>query len=748
LSRVGPVARKALTHARVSSLTHVPHAAAGFRSVFQASAGAVKWWPVLGLAVLGARDLAAQPGQASERTVTSVRFQGNHAIDGLTLESAISTSASSWTYRVPILKHLGLGQRRWFDELEFRRDAIRVQILYRLHGYFEARVDTTVTRTATTAAVVFHIVEGPPVLVDSIVVRGVDSILDERRLATRLPLTEGEPFDRDRFDAASDSVLVTLRNRGYPFVAVFRNYSVNRATRTASVDYDVVPGPRARVGDVTIKGNQGVSARTIQRSLAVRRGDWFSEDALYDSQRSLYQTDLFRYATVAVDPDSLVDGTDSLVRVLVQVSEGPRSRIRAGVGYGTIDCFRSQATFSTFNFLGGGRRLELAGKLSKLGVGSPTNWGLGSSICSALSGDPFSARTNYLASATFTQPAAFSRRSTLTLTGFGERRSEYKAFEHDGIGGSLAASFGLGRVSLLTLSYHLSYGRDTADAAVFCVYFNRCEPQTVGFLLQYRRQAALSLALVRSTANSPIEPTSGSVLSFEASHASPLVGSDSLIAYDKVVAEGGWYFQLTPGWVMALRVRGGTVRPRSAFVAGTSIRFVPPEERFYAGGPSSVRGFGRNEMGPLVYVADSMVLDPASGDSVPVNVRTSPIGSYAIALANVELRMPSPVWPSRLRFAAFVDAGELWDQTAGGLMPAGLKVTPGVGLRVGTPLGPLRLDVAYNEYPRQKGPLYLVSQTGTGALQLKLQQSDYPGPPRGGGFLQRLQVQFSVGEAY
>ena len=713
-----------------------------------ASSGRVRPWVVLAVAVIGFRDGAAQSGQPSERTVTSVRFQGNHAIDGLTLASAIATSASSWTYRIPLLKHLGLGQRRLFDELEFRRDVIRVQIFYRLHGYFETRVDTSVTRTVSTAAVVFRITEGPPVLVDSIVVRGVDGILDAPRLAAKLPLAEGKPFDRELFNAAADSVLLTLQNRGYPFAAVLRNYSVSRVTRTASIDFEVVPGPRARVGEVVIRGNQGVSERTIRRSLAVRNGDWFSEDALYESQRSLYQTDLYRYATVAVDPDSTVGDADSLVRVLVQVSEGPRSRIRAGVGYGTIDCFRSQATFGTFNFLGGGRRLELAGKLSKLGVGSPTNWGLGNSICSALSGDPFSARTNYLASATLTQPAVFSRKSTLTLTGVDERRSEYKAFEHDGIGGSLALSFGLGRVSLLTLSYRLSYGRDTADAAVFCVYFNRCEPQTVDFLMQYRRQAALSLALVRNTANSPIEPTSGSLLSFEASHASPLVGSDSLIAYDKVVAEGSWYLQLTRGWVVALRVRGGVIRPRSAFVAGTSIRFVPPEERFYAGGPSSVRGFGRNEMGPLVYVTDSMALNASTGDSIPLDVRTSPVGSYALALANFELRMPSPVWPSRLRLAAFVDAGELWDQTAGTLLPAGLKVTPGVGLRIGTPLGPLRLDVAYNDYPRQNGPLYLVSQTPTGALQLKLEQENYPGPPRGGGFFQRLQVQFSVGEPY
>lgn len=701
------------------------------------------------VAALSSRGLAAQPGPEPERTVTAVKFRGNHALDRLTLAAAIATSASTWTYRVPLLKHLPLGQRRSFDELEFRRDVVRLQIFYRQHGYFDARVDTAVVRTPTSVSVEFDIVEGPAVLVDSIGVRGVDAILDVRRLKGKLPLVEGRPFDRAAFEAAADTIGLAVQNRGYPFVAVFRNYGVQRATRLASVDYEVVPGPRARIGDVVILGARAVSERTIQRSLAVRRGDWFSQDALYESQRSLYQTDLFRYVSVGVAPDSTVGGADSLVRVQVRISEGSRAQLRTGAGYGTIDCLRAQATLTAANFLGGGRRLDLAGKLSKLGVGAPTDWGFGNSICSALAGDAFSERINYLASATFTQPAVFGRRTTLTLTPFAERRSEYKAFERDGIGSSLAMSFGLGRASLLSLSYQVAYGRTQADQAVYCIYFERCEQQAIDLLSEAHRQAALSLAVVRNTANSPIEPTAGSVLSLELSHASPLVGSERLISYNKAVAGGSWFAQLARGWVVAVRLRGGAVRPGIAFVADSSIRFVPPEERFYAGGPTSVRGFGRNEMGPVVYVADSMVLDPASNDSVPAGVRTSPIGSYAIALANFELRMPSPVWPSRLRLAAFVDAGQLWDQAAGGLLPSGLKVTPGVGVRVGTPLGPLRLDVAYNDYPRQLGPLYVVSRTASGAPgQLILERERYPGPPLGTGFFQRLQFQFSVGEAF
>jgi outer membrane protein assembly factor BamA len=437
-----------------------------------------------------------------------------------------------------------------------------------------------------------------------------------------------------------------------------------------------------------------------------------------------------------------------VVALRVQVLEGPRSVVRAGVGYGTIDCLRAQVTFGAANFLGGGRRLDLAGKVSKLGVGRPADLGLAGSICSALEGDPFSARVNYLASATFTQPAFLHRRNTLSLTTYAERRSEVNAYERDEVGSSLGMTYLVGRSSAVTLTYRLSYGRTDADTAVFCVYFDRCDPAAVTTLKQSRREAVVALSFARNTADSPIEPTTGSVLVLEGSHASPLVGSEALISFSKVVAEGTWYASLAPGWVAALRLRAGAIRPGLAFVSDSAIRFVPPEERFYAGGPASVRGFGRNEMGPLVYVADYMVPRAGSAtDSVPFNLRTSPIGSYGIALANLELRLPSPIWGSRLRLAAFVDAGELWDQTSGGLLPAGLRITPGMGLRVGTPLGPVRVDVAYNGYPPQAGPLYLVHRPGSPAGEFFQEYPRYA-PERSQKFLSKLTFQFSVGEAF
>jgi outer membrane protein assembly complex protein YaeT len=717
------------------------------RGLFEATRGALAC--VLAGAFLAASALSAQTG---ERTVSYVHFRGNSALDDYTLQTSISTSGSTGALGLGFFKHLGwYGQRRFFDELEFRRDVLRVQLLYRQRGYYDTRVDTVVDRGERSVGVTFVIDEGPPVVVDSIALRGTEGVLDPRAALRHLAFRAGRPFDRLAFDAAADTIVLQMKNRGHPFAGIYRSFEVDRAGHRATLQLDVVAGPRARIGDVRIEGSSTVSPRTVSRSLAVHTGDAFSQDALYESQRSLYQTELFRYASVDVAPDSTVSGADSLVRVLVQVSEGSRNRFRLGAGYGTIDCFRTQGTWSAGGFLGGTRRLDVAAKVSKLGVGTPTDLGFRNTVCPALFDDPFSAHVNYLGSVSFTQSSLFARRNALTVSAFGERRSEFKAYERQGLGGSVAMSFGLGRDIPLTVAYRLSYGRTIADPATFCTFFDRCEQSTVSQLQERRREAAIVVTLARNHANSPIDPTSGDIYSVEFTHASPAVGSDALIVFNKAVAEAIWYQPLSGarGWVLALRLRAGVIRPGLAFVADSAIRFVPPEERFYAGGPSTVRGFGRNELGPVVYVADSLLVDALTGDSTPVGLRTSPVGSYGVALANAELRFPSPVWASRLRLAAFVDVGRVWDQTEGGLVSAGFRVTPGVGVRILTPLGPLRVDVAYNDYPRLAGPLYVtVPASGTQLGRLDLVTSHYAGPPRRQSLLGKLQFHFSVGEAF
>ena len=84
--------------------------------------------------------------QEQGRVVRGLEFVGNRALDDLTLASAIATTNSSWWARNPVVRWIGLGEKRYFDELEFRRDVVRLMLLYRQSGYMNAVIDTVVRR--------------------------------------------------------------------------------------------------------------------------------------------------------------------------------------------------------------------------------------------------------------------------------------------------------------------------------------------------------------------------------------------------------------------------------------------------------------------------------------------------------------------------------------------------------------------------------------------------------------------------
>jgi len=92
-------------------------------------------------------------------------------------------------------------------------------------------------------------------------------------------------------------------------------------------------------------------------------------------------------------------------------------------------------------------------------------------------------------------------------------------------------------------------------------------------------------------------------------------------------------------------------------------------------------------------------------------VTVAATGGNTLVVGNMELRFPSPVFSSRLRLAAFLDVGGTWQRGAP-TSDAVIRLTPGAGIRLTTPLGPARLDVAYNPYQLQTGRLFQVDTLG------------------------------------
>ncbi|MFL5506824.1 MAG: outer membrane protein assembly factor [Gemmatimonadales bacterium] len=664
--------------------------------------------PLLGALLVAGAGVGL--AQTQRRVVRGLTFEGNKSLPDALLANSISTTASSWFARVGLVRWMGLGEKRFFNELEFQRDVLRLQVLYRRSGFPDVQVDTVVKRTPTDVFATFKIKEGKPIVVTEFAITGLDSLPSKERRGVRenLPLRKGQPFDLARLEASVDTVIWRMRSRGYPRADAFREYTVDSAARTATAGIDLAPGQRMRVGAVRVEGTNRVDSNVVRALMVTREGRVYSESELFASQANLYRSDLFRLAAVSLD-STVWDPQDTIVPLVVRVSESLRYRARASMGYATQDCFRTSAGIARRNFLGAGRILDVSGRLSKLGVGAPTDFGLQEGfLCQALKEDSIgSSKLNYNVTASVKRPAFLSPKASITVSAFSERRSEFRIYLREDIGSSIAVT----RESNIwrdpiTLSYTFSYGRTQATPAVFCSYFNACTAETRSLQEQRRPLAILGLRAIQTRVNNPVEPGRGHVYLGEFAWSSTLIGSSEFQQFTRLVGEARWYTTLMRDVVLATRARAGMV-----FGGGISSldvpTFIPVEHRFYGGGPNDVRGYSFNQLGPVVYVVDSVNVPPEGITAVDQdNVLAYATGGNSLAVGNVELRVPSPFLGSLLRFALFADVGSVWQRGTTAPTPLAFRITPGVGVRLQTPVGPFRLDVAYNPYRLQSGVLY------------------------------------------
>jgi outer membrane protein assembly complex protein YaeT len=702
------------------------------------------------LAALAATTVLA--AQEQERVVRGLSIVGNRALDDYTLESAIATTKSSWWARSQFVRWLGLGEKRYLNEVEFRRDVVRLILLYRQSGYMNAVVDTSVRRTARDAYITFRIHEGDPVRVVRLDVRGLDGIFDVERLKRDLPLQVGDPFNRFFMQASADTIVARLRNNGFPYAEVLRNFDSEAGILKAEVEFDAQPGPRMRIGEVLIRGLRDVDTGTVRRVMSVRPGSSFTQDALYQTQRDLYGMGVFSSVNVVLLDSVAPQETmlrDSTVRTLIQVQEGPAHQVRLGAGYATVECFRVQSGWTAHDFLGGARTLDLSARVSKLGAGTPKQTTGLNQFCNPFAGTWTFDTLNYTLGITLRQPAFLSRSHVATLGFVAERRSEFGIYTREAIGGNADLTLNTRGQLPVTLGYSYSVGRTLAADGIYCSLFRLCDEASRKFLRDRRQFGAVTISAVRDRVNSILDPSEGSITTATLLHASRFVGSQAPYEFNRGELEIAKYHPLGRRTVFAWRIRGGTILPRNISLSGQNVGYVPPDQRFYGGGPNSVRGYGRNELGPRVYVITNRdSIDEAAtaqaGDTVWRGVRTTPTGGNTAIVLNAELRFPSPIFAQRMRLGIFVDAGQVWERGQELVTLRDMRVTPGAGLRFATPLGPVRIDAAYNGYPLERGPLLLLDSAGT-VTQIR---PSYPPLRAQKTFWQKVVIQIAVGQAF
>lgn len=754
-----------------------------------------------------AQDTRCDPGDVEVR---AVRFEGNRAFADAELGSLIVTTPSSWVTRVPVLGPLA-SPKRCLDPAPatLGDDARRLVFYYRKRGYTLATVDTAVRTAGDGLVVTFRIAEGTPVRIDSLALTGLDSVRRRERIVGNLPIRPGDPFDEYALAAATDTIAQRLRNNGYPRAQVLRSFVVRKDVRTADVELRVEAGPLTRIGavDIAVRPDSGrtqqIADRTVRDLLDIDSGAVYSERRLVEGQRALYQTEAYQAVRIELDSAG-VGGSDSLVRIRVRADEGRVRLVNAGIGWGTVDCFRTQGSFTHYDFLGDARRLDLVGRVSRIGTGAPLDFmapiqadgfarqGAGGICRNAAAtpsvddgdgddnGDAYGGALNYYIGATVRQRELFGIRTLPALTIFREVRSEYNAFRREvEIGGNLSMSGTRVLRTPTTVGYTIEQGRTIANSTFFCILQQICDASGLAAVQGRQRLAVANAVVSRRWANDIFTPTSGAAGQLEARHASPLIGSDGALQFNKLVGDFSAYTSLGGSREIAVRVRfGGILDTRGISLRTNDARFIPVQERLYLGGPNTVRGFRPNELGPAVYrllnddtsQVRTFTLPNARGeqvrfaqltDSARPRVQVIPVGGNTMVMGSVEFRTRSALLPNLLQFAFFADVGEVWQRdTTLAFQYNRLKWTPGAGLRIRTFFGALRLDVAYNGNEREAAPLYLdqgfgsgsellcVLRAGTPPLDAPAQCPAFFSPPVRRRFLSLLTPTISLGQAF
>jgi outer membrane protein assembly factor BamA len=731
------------------------------------------------MALLASGQLSAQMAPPGRQEVSSVRFEGNHAYPTDSLAWAIVTRQTEC--RSVVLEPFCWAgadfalQRAYLYQNEFAVDPTRLRIWYQWRGFRDVKIDTTTTvRSDSTLQITFHVTEGRPVLVDSIGFDGVEDF-QGTSLLEDLPLRTGDRLSSIATDATRDTLIWRLANQGYAHADVLVSSFIPRSDAYhARVTFDVVAGSRARYGHVGIEGIKNLSESTVLKTIQFRRGDLYRASQLREAQARLFGLDIVRSASVTPEVTAT---PDSIVPVHVVVQEGDLHRVRSGAGWSTAECFDVDARWVHRDLLGGGRRLQVRGRVSNILARDYKDL-----LCPYSGRGPFGQIT-WLASVDFSQPWIFSTRNSFQASVYGERQSLPNVFVRRAVGLSFALTRIIGPRTPLTLSYRPELSRLDAAEALFCTSFQVCTPQDISSLQGANWLAPIGIDLARTTANNVLNPSRGYSVSIGLEHAASYTGSN--FAYDRVVGEAIRYEPITDRSVLAGRVRVGWVGA-GAFekLLGTptgGVDIVHPQKRFYAGGANSVRGFPQSRLGPRVLTTDVEPLLSVAGagctaqEVMDLTCNASPLGDHGfvsrptggtrVIEGNLEARLPLT---SSLEGAIFTDFGQVWGERETVAL-RDIQVTPGVGIRYLSAIGPLRVDLAYrfrggqdlSVVTTQIRPFdpatdaesskividgHAIDYVKTGALAVLTPQVLFGNSPAWS--LRRLQLHLSIGQAF
>ena len=587
---------------------------------------------------------AIQEGKKAR--IKNIHFKGNSALDDRALRGAIKTKRSFWKLR---------GK---FDEDKFEADLRNILEEYANVGRLEADIlytDFSYSPNGKKLNITIAIDEGPEYRIGKLELTD-NFVFDDQELNALLKTEMGAIHNKSQVTQDADAIQTKYRENGYINAHVSPQVILDHESETTHLVYRVRENNLKYIREIQITGNAVTRDDVARRQLLLSPGDRFDGTALRNSQNRLNSTGFFDAVRFTAED---VEENDRFSDLLIDVEEG-------GVG--------------TFNFGGGFSSDTNANVFAEIRLHNfdITNWPTFSGGGQQLStrfiiGD---VRSQY--SVSFTDPEIAGYPISFGVDFFDEsfRTRGGSSFRQDSQGARLRLRKAL---SPFVAVYTALSFREVQLSALEPFFAPELNP-----LRDPGSTLSLIVGLTRNTTDLFGDPGEGARHDLSLEFAGLGADNDFL----KLQHDSTWYFPIDKDkeWVFSFRTREAWAEPSN------ETKFVPIQDRLFAGGSTTLRGYDTRDVGPKALLTDG---------------RREAIGGEFRVLATAEIKHRLN---DILRVYTFTDAGGVW-LNADDFDSNDLRYSIGIGMGFNIPaLGPLRIDYGI--------PLNPDEDQGSGRLHL------------------------------
>jgi translocation and assembly module TamA len=590
-------------------------------------------------------------------------------------------------------------------------------------------------------------------MVRSVMVRGLEGTGVDLADAV-LPTAVGQPLEIERVESTRHLIGRRLAARGYAFARIEAVYAPPLPAELVDVVFEVDPGPLSVFGPTMVDVEAPLSVSDVRARLAYRGGDRFSLAALEHTVERLRRIPLVDDVAVELAPYRL---GDSIVQTQLSVSTGPIQAIQGDGTVSSSQCVTARMRAARRHLFGSPR--VLSGTL----VGSNLFAGALRAFPCTGAGEGEFADPDYLARVELREPVGAD--TWLLLDVEASRETAPQAYIRRGFQLRAGAAHMLRPGTDLLIAVAPESLDHPAAGPIFCGVHGACDAQSIADLSRVVRVLPLHLELTHAARGAVRPPRPPDAL------AAIAVALPMWTSVTRLTAATGGTFGATDaafgraiGEVILTRAPGRRMetaaRLRLGRLAGADEP-LPPHLRLFGGGPLGVRAVAANRLGPLVLTTDTVELvelgcPPTAGGCAgvlvdPGRVRERPTGGSLLIETGIEARLWAARW---IQVAAFLDAGAVRSGARPGApaarVPLDPVIAPGLGVLALTPVGPLRVDLAYDPRPIRSMPL-LVRGEADGWIDLGDVRYDpyaFDSPPRLREVWRRVRFQILMGNPF